>query len=62
MKALSIKQPSPCYGHLLDDKWFFGPIGWVLEDVQKLEEPIPCRGMLDLWDVPQEISQALIEV
>jgi len=23
-----------------NDKWFVGPIGWILEDVQKLEEPI----------------------
>lgn len=54
--------PTPCYGHLLNDKWFFGPIGWILEDVRKLKKPIPYQGMLGLWDVPQEISQALIEV
>ena len=53
--------PSPCLGHLVDNKWFFGPIGWILEDVQKLDEPIPCRGALGLWEVPEEIVKELAE-
>lgn len=44
---------------LIDDKWFFGPIGWILEDVQLLDEPIPCKGALRLWNVPQEIAQVI---
>lgn len=38
-----------------DDPWFFGPFGWVLEDVTALAEPIPCRGMQGLWPVPPEV-------
>lgn len=37
------------------DRWFFGPIGWILDDVRKLSEPVPCRGHLGLWDVPAEL-------
>lgn len=34
-----------------DDK----PFVWVLENVQRLEIAIPCRGHSGLWDVPAEI-------
>ncbi len=36
------------------DPWFCGPVGWLLEDVRKVE-PIPCKGALGLWDVPPAI-------
>jgi hypothetical protein len=36
--------------------WWAGPVGWVLEDVQRLPEPIPCRGAQGLWDVPADIA------
>lgn len=37
------------------DPWFFGPVGWLLTSVQKLAEPIPCKGALRLWEVPASI-------
>jgi len=40
---------SPCLGSLLDDKWFFGPIGWILDDVKLFDQPVPARGALGLW-------------
>lgn len=40
-------------------RWFFGPYGWVLEDVRVLPEPIPCRGNQALWPVPDEIAARL---
>lgn len=39
------------------DPWFTGPIGWVLEDVVPLVEPIPCRGLLGLWPVAPELGR-----
>lgn len=24
-------------------RWFFGPFGWVFDDVRALPEPVPCR-------------------
>lgn len=37
-----------------DDFWFFGPLGWVLDNVVPLE-PVPCRGMQKLWRLPAEV-------
>lgn len=45
----------PNLAHHLDSKWFFGPIGWVLYDVEKLVKPVPCRGALGLWDAPEDV-------
>jgi hypothetical protein len=36
--------------------WFFGPWGWVLDNLQPLVEPIPCRGHQGLWPVPRDIE------
>lgn len=40
-------------------RWFSGPIGWILSDVRKLEEPIPCKGQLGLWTVPDDIVEMI---
>jgi hypothetical protein len=37
------------------DRWFFGPYGWLLDDIRKLEKPIPCAGKLGLWNIPVEL-------
>jgi hypothetical protein len=36
--------------------WFFGPWGWVLENLRPLVEPVPCRGHQGLWPVPRDIE------
>lgn len=33
-----------------------GRYGWRLTDVIALPEPIPCKGALGLWNVPQDIE------
>ncbi|WP_102128491.1 hypothetical protein [Deinococcus planocerae] len=33
------------------DPWFFGPYGWVFDNVIPLE-PVLCRGARHLWRVP----------
>src|SRR5690242_768046 len=38
-----------------------GRCGFLLRDVRRLARPIPCRGMLSLWDVPPD-ALALIEI
>jgi hypothetical protein len=35
-----------------------GRYGFVLEGVQALETPIPCKGALGIWQVPSEITVA----
>lgn len=33
-----------------------GRFGWLLADVRRLPEPIPCKGARGLWDVPAAIG------
>lgn len=32
---------------------------WQLADVQPLPDPVPCRGMLGLWRLPDEVEKAV---
>lgn len=32
---------------------------WRLENVQRLTEPVPCRGALSLWRLPDEVDAAV---
>lgn len=45
--------------YLSTDPWFFGPVGWLLSDVRKLPQPIPCKGALGLWEVPADIVEII---
>ncbi len=36
-------------------KWFFGPYGFLLRDPVAYAEPIPCRGMLGFFNVPETV-------
>lgn len=38
------------------DRWFFGPFGWVLENIRELAMPVDCRGMHKLWALPIHIE------
>lgn len=37
----------------------FGRFAWVLCDIVAFPEPIPCKGSLGLWKVPQEILEQI---
>lgn len=39
--------------------WYFGPYGWVLEDVIALPKPVPCRGAQGLWPLPPAVLEAV---
>lgn len=43
------------------DPWWVGPIGWALDDVRKLHQPIPCVGRQGLWLVSQDILQQAVD-
>ncbi len=45
---------------LLESRWFSGPFGWILTDVRALEAPIPCKGALGLWNLPDPIARILV--
>lgn len=38
------------------DPWFFGPFGWVLDQVVPIG-PLICKGAQGLWRVPDEIAE-----
>lgn len=42
-----------------DSPWFVGDYGFVLRDPIALPEPIPCRGMLNFWEVPAAIVRQM---
>lgn len=41
--------------------WFFGPYGWVLEDVVALPQPVPHRGAQGLWVVQAAAARDVLE-
>lgn len=46
-----------------DSPWFFGPYGFVLQNVKRFATPVPTKGALGLWGIPDfEIADALREV
>jgi len=45
-----------------DSPWFFGPYGWVLDDVRTLATPVPCRGMQGLWPVPDDVALRVLSM
>jgi hypothetical protein len=40
-------------------KWFGGPYGFVLKNPRPLKTPIPCKGALNLWNVPPKIEREI---
>jgi len=38
-------------------RWFFGAVGYVLRDVVALPTPIPCKGALGFWTLPDDVEQ-----
>jgi hypothetical protein len=38
------------------DRYWVGPVGWVLDEVHVLEHPVPCSGALGLWTVPGDVA------
>jgi len=42
-----------------DSKWFTGPYGLVLANPRLFKAPIPYKGQLKLFDIPESITQNL---
>ena len=43
-------------GDRSQERWFFGPYGWVLDDIEAID-PVPCRGFQGLWNIPDDIKR-----
>lgn len=39
--------------------WTVGRYAWKVSEVARLTDPIPCKGALGLWRVPDEIAEVL---
>lgn len=65
---VSIKSTTPTHSiaHKLDDiELSYGDyspnrFAWELDGVIKLKNPIPCKGALGLWNVPEEIASEIL--
>ncbi|MDE2106620.1 MAG: ASCH domain-containing protein [Patescibacteria group bacterium] len=44
-----------------DSLWFFGKYGFVLQNPVAFDVPIPCRGALGFWNVPENILPQMRE-
>jgi hypothetical protein len=42
---------------VIESPWFFGPVGFVLSDVRRLREPVPCKGALGYWELPPDVER-----
>jgi len=47
--------------NVLESAWFNGPFGWVLTEVEALDEPIPVSGKQGLWTLPPDVEQRVLE-
>jgi hypothetical protein len=36
------------------DPWAFGPYCWLIDEVFQLPAPVPCKGLLNLWETTAE--------
>lgn len=41
--------------------WFVGPHGLVIESPIALQRPVPCKGSLGIWRIPDDIRAAADE-
>ena len=44
----------PCSPWALPEQWH-----WQLDSVHRLAEPVPCRGSLGLWRLPEDVDAAV---
>jgi hypothetical protein len=51
------------YGMELDfGNYISGRFAWVMDQPHQITKPVPCRGMLGLWEVPKDIEAQLVTI
>jgi hypothetical protein len=40
---------------LMLSAWWRGPVGYVLRETRPLAVPVPCRGFLYFWPIPEDV-------
>lgn len=41
------------------EKWFLGPVGWILDNLHVLDKPIPATGALKLWSISGHVERVI---
>ena len=47
-------------GHDYASPWAFGPYCWFLSSITPLRTPVPCKGALGLWRVPDDLAKMVL--
>jgi hypothetical protein len=42
-----------------ESPWFQGDYGFVLANPKQLPKPIPCKGALNFWNIPENIERKI---
>lgn len=42
-------------------RWFFGPVGFVLDDIVRLPRPIEIKGALGFWKLPDDVERQVLD-
>lgn len=45
---------------IVESEWYCGPVGWVLDNIRPLADPVECKGAQGLWAVPPDIADAVL--
>ncbi|MEE2787761.1 MAG: hypothetical protein VX589_10510 [Myxococcota bacterium] len=48
--------PKDIVERAVQNQWWRGPCGWLLDAVQVLSEPIPVKGRPKLWTLPADVA------
>jgi len=57
----SVPQAGKTIGQIIDHPHAEGPVCWILSEVQKLDEPVSCRGAQGLFDLPSDVETMVRE-
>lgn len=58
---ISIMDEAEAKGWLRHRLWTVGPLCWELDNVRRLLRPVPCKGRLSLWTLPDDVEAKVLE-
>lgn len=41
---------------IMQSPWWIGPVGHIYADTRPIAAPVPCRGALGYWRVPEDVA------
>ena len=45
---------------IIESEWYCGPVGWVLDNIRPLSEPVVCKGAQGLWSVTPDMADDIL--